>query len=210
MFRKSWTSPISIYRLQGNWDQYDEGHLCGKLTIRRDRSKRRQQERRKYDMAAILFWWFVSQYLNISIPQYLNLSIFQYLNLSIYQFLKRRQEERRRLNKTAILSWCFVSQYRWLQLKLFSVTWKWFVTQPVFKLNLDHVLFCISNSKRLAATKGSIFLSCLQKLYSIANSKRIDFTLLLQIVLGTLPKKKRDFLGIFPKGVFSIPKTFAN
>ena len=96
MFRKSWTSPISIYRLQGNWDQYDEGHLCGKLTIRRDRSKRRQQERRKYDMAAILFWWFVSQYLNISISQSLNISIFQSFNISISQYINFSKGGRRR------------------------------------------------------------------------------------------------------------------
>ena len=72
-----------------------EDHLCGKLTNRRDKSKRRQKKRKRsntiailfwfwlfsqclnisgHHITSILFWWFVSQYLNISIPQPLNLS----------------------------------------------------------------------------------------------------------------------------------------
>ena len=58
----------------------------------------------------------------------IRLLISQYLNLS-------------RHNTTAILFWWFVFQYQWLQLTLFSATWKWFFTHPVFKLNFNHAYF---------------------------------------------------------------------
>ena len=60
--------------------------------------------------------------------------------------------------------------------------------------------------------RRSMISNCWHGHISVSGARKLKVKLFPLISLGTLPTKKRDFLGIFPKGggVFSNPKTFVN